>query len=249
MYGWSDKVRQDKVNFEIKGFSHIFVHDDGSYDIDHSNNEIGESIDCFQHFFNKHQIRELIEEFFDPAPTHSDGQDESADSTIDGGLSMSSQLEPDTTSNGREESSDCPDDIQDRASQIESKPTNTDDVTLQTVSSSNVSNAGALDNSQSIRGSVRTQVKYTDPNDAINPEAEEWMTNVVTKLQRALGQFNMSSAVIEKRLTPNAVHIRIEGRKDLTVAGVRKIQQELLTTHSIKSNQCSAGCWRSCCND
>ena len=234
LYGWSDKVRQDKVKFEIIGFSHIFVHDDGSYDIDHSNNEIGESIDCFQHFFNKHQIRELIEEFFDPAPTHSDGQDESADSTIDGGLSMSSQLEPDTTSNGREESSDCPDDIQDRASQIESKPTNTDDVTLQTVSSSNVSNAGALDNSQSSRGSVRTQVKYTDPNDAINPEAEEWMTNVVTKLQRALGQFNMSSAVIEKRLTPNAVHIRIEGRKDMTVAGVRKIQQELLTTHSIK---------------
>lgn len=64
-------------------------------------------------------------------------------------------------------------------------------------------------------------------------DAEQWLKDTVTALQRALRGYDMTAELIGSRLTPNAALVRFRGSDDLTLPKVEKRRQELLTSHAI----------------
>lgn len=64
-------------------------------------------------------------------------------------------------------------------------------------------------------------------------DAEKWLKDTVTALQRALRGYDMTAELIGSRLTPNAALVRFRGSDDLTLPKVEKRRQELLTSHAI----------------
>ena len=64
--------------------------------------------------------------------------------------------------------------------------------------------------------------------------ALEWLEKTVKKLQRALIGYNMVAEILGSRLTPNAALVRFKGSNDLTIHGVEKKRQELLTSHALE---------------
>lgn len=64
-------------------------------------------------------------------------------------------------------------------------------------------------------------------------DAEQWLKDTVSALQRALRGYDMTAELIGSRLTPNAALVRFRGSDDLTLPKVEKRRQELLTSHAI----------------
>jgi S-DNA-T family DNA segregation ATPase FtsK/SpoIIIE len=66
-----------------------------------------------------------------------------------------------------------------------------------------------------------------------NEEIERWVNQTVTVLRSALISYNLQAKVLEYRLTPNAVVIKLKGSDQLRVEDIEKKKSQLLTTHAL----------------
>ncbi|MEV5029607.1 FtsK/SpoIIIE domain-containing protein [Paenibacillus sp. LPE1-1-1.1] len=66
-----------------------------------------------------------------------------------------------------------------------------------------------------------------------NIEDQTWVSETVNKLRMALISYNLQAKVVEHRLTPNAIVIRLKGSDQLKVDDIEKRRSILLTTHAL----------------
>ncbi|MEB3103322.1 FtsK/SpoIIIE domain-containing protein [Ferviditalea candida] len=66
-----------------------------------------------------------------------------------------------------------------------------------------------------------------------NEEIEKWVNQTVTVLRGALISYNLQAKVLDHRLTPNAVVIKLKGSDQLRVEDIEKKKSQLLTTHAL----------------
>ena len=62
---------------------------------------------------------------------------------------------------------------------------------------------------------------------------DPWLSEIVSKLRRALSTYNLQSTVVGSRLTPNTALVRLQGSDRLTVKDVEQKRSQLLTTHGL----------------
>ncbi|WP_336784695.1 FtsK/SpoIIIE domain-containing protein [Paenibacillus sp. MMO-177] len=66
-----------------------------------------------------------------------------------------------------------------------------------------------------------------------NTEDQTWVNETVNKLRLALIGYNLQAKVIDHRLTPNAVIIKLKGSDQLKIDDIEKRRSTLLTTHAL----------------
>lgn len=66
-----------------------------------------------------------------------------------------------------------------------------------------------------------------------NEETARWVNQIVTALKAALISYNLQAKVLDYRLTPNAVVIKLKGSDQLRVEDIEKKKSQLLTTHAL----------------
>jgi DNA segregation ATPase FtsK/SpoIIIE, S-DNA-T family len=66
-----------------------------------------------------------------------------------------------------------------------------------------------------------------------NEDIARWLNQTVTVLRAALISYNLQAKVIDYRLTPNAVVIKLKGSDQLRVEDIEKKKSQLLTTHAL----------------
>jgi S-DNA-T family DNA segregation ATPase FtsK/SpoIIIE len=67
-----------------------------------------------------------------------------------------------------------------------------------------------------------------------------WLDEVALRAQSALRGYRLQAKLLGKRLTPNVALLRFEGSDLLTVKGVERVRNELLTTHGLRVARVSA---------
>ena len=67
-----------------------------------------------------------------------------------------------------------------------------------------------------------------------------WLDEVALRAQSALRGYRLQAKLLGKRLTPNVALLRFEGSDLLTVKGVERVRNELLTTHGLRVCRVSA---------
>ncbi|PPQ48329.1 DNA translocase FtsK [Paenibacillus peoriae] len=66
-----------------------------------------------------------------------------------------------------------------------------------------------------------------------NEEIGKWVDHTVTVLKAALISYNLQAKVLDHRLTPNAIVIKLKGSDQLRVEDIEKKKSQLLTTHAL----------------
>lgn len=66
-----------------------------------------------------------------------------------------------------------------------------------------------------------------------NEEIGKWVDQTVNVLKAALSSYNLQAKVLDHRLTPNAIVIKLKGSDQLRVEDIEKKKSQLLTTHAL----------------
>jgi len=66
-----------------------------------------------------------------------------------------------------------------------------------------------------------------------NEDNSRWVNQTVTVLKAALISYNLQAKVLDYRLTPNTVVIKLKGSDQLRVEDIEKKKSQLLTTHAL----------------
>jgi S-DNA-T family DNA segregation ATPase FtsK/SpoIIIE len=80
---------------------------------------------------------------------------------------------------------------------------------------------------------LATWINQTTQSQITNTETEQWLTQTVSFLKKALISYDLQAKVLGQRLTPNAALIRFQGSDKLNVKDVETRRSQLLTTHGL----------------
>ena len=232
---WAEEVSLSNIKrIGIRGFSHVFVHDDIS-EVKSDYYEWPREKNCTQEIFNKSDVLKEIKDFANDVidrdsasskgwtyPTI-DEEPVAVRKDIESGAGIYGQGEtgqaapiPVTTENGHR---DVP--------TVKELP-----ATLEP----GIPKA-AEPSSQYNQWRSPELGRWVNAGNDVGEEdahALEWLEKTVKKLQRALIGYNMVAEILGSRLTPNAALVRFKGSNDLTIHGVEKRRQELLTSHALE---------------
>ncbi len=237
---WREGIRKGTIPIELKGYSHIFVSSADAH-VDSDRYPLNNVEYCYQEVYSRDKVRELVlayvrgesilpvrEHIGDEKPWLNENMripfpsvnlfatDEFIQQIdLSDILNMSNTVVEDETgmSGPKTEPETKPD------SQSVAKTTGED------VSS----NSSSLISKRPNEASTNNH-----GSDEINTEAvENWAAEVVNTLRTALISYSLQAKVLGKRLTPNAVIVRLKGSDQLKIEDIEKKRSQLLTTHAI----------------
>ena len=250
LYRWSDEVRQDRIQIQLLGFSHVFVHDDEEYVDADAATPLKGMPHCLQNVFDRSRVAEALRRFA------SDTGASNISETCDGGDWAAALVSSGTTrqdaavimgkiEQAKEET------VSNESAGAGAAETETMQETKEVKglseaqTSSDIGDSGDIQAEQGTQTEERRHQQWPGSDLAAwisagrmsgndSDKAEEWLDNTVRSLQRALRGYDMTAELVGSRLTPNAALVRFRGSDDLTVPKVEKRRQELLTSHAIK---------------
>ncbi|WP_210093728.1 FtsK/SpoIIIE domain-containing protein [Ruegeria sp. HKCCSP346] len=247
LHRWSDEVRQDNVRIILAGFSHVFVHDDDEYV------DAGEPLPlsgmphCHQQVFDKPRVAAALRSFASGTEETLGGAKDTddvwaaalvsvdVDTTADEAVAER-MLAPEMTA-AKETPTVAPE-VKPEEAIAEHADAKTEPVqptpppATDEQPDSPPSTPVALPTDSKLPSAELLQWIGEETTES-DDEAEQWLNNTVSALQRALRGYDMTAELIGSRLTPNAALVRFRGSDDLTLPKVEKRRQELLTSHAI----------------
>ena len=90
------------------------------------------------------------------------------------------------------------------------------------------------------RPALNSWINQSTMSKEVTTEEQEWAEEITKKLRSALISYDLQAKVLNYRLTPNAIIIRLKGSDRLKVQDIEKKQSQLLTTHALNIINASA---------
>ena len=250
LYRWSDEVRQDRIQIQLLGFSHVFVHDDEEYVDAGAATPLKGMPHCLQNVFDRSRVAEALRRFASDTgvgniPETCDGGDWAAALVSSGTTRQDSAVIVGKTEQAKEETVSNDNAGADAAETETTQETREVNEPSEAQTSSDIGASGDIQAEQDTQTEKRRHHQWPGSDLAAwvsagrtsgkdSDKAEEWLDITVRSLQRALRGYDMTAELVGSRLTPNAALVRFRGSDDLTVPKVEKRRQELLTSHAIK---------------
>ncbi len=245
LHRWSDELRQDNVRIILAGFSHVFVHDDIEYVDAGEPMPLSGMSHCHQQVFDKPSVASALRSFAAGAAPAEEGDKETGDAWRAALVSVAEGAREEYAGSAAKpaEEKDRTEDKVD--TETEAAPETADTGHTEAPQESAVDSPQpaddqpgppstpdllAADSKWPSVGLLNWIGEETAQNDE---EAEKWLKDIVSALQRALRGYDMTAELIGSRLTPNAALVRFRGSDDLTLPKVERRRQELLTSHAI----------------
>jgi S-DNA-T family DNA segregation ATPase FtsK/SpoIIIE len=242
---WRDAIRDGKVDIVLQGYSHVFVHEEGSEHLESSRAEIAKVNDAWQETYNRDAVRDLLLRF------HSGGSPREIRESL-GWTSVTPEAK--TASNRVIWSVPAVGDADGASASIKPagpapKQGTTPAVVKPTVSPTAESermesydsipgqpNATAPDTGSFAWATPRLRETLQSLQSEVPSTAsgEEWLNETSKQLRSALLNYGFQAKLLEQRLTPNAALVRFQGSDRLKVADVEGRRSQLLTTHQLR---------------
>ncbi|WP_435923405.1 FtsK/SpoIIIE domain-containing protein [Paenibacillus sp. DYY-L-2] len=234
---WREGIRNGSVPIELKGYSHVFLSTTVDMQMESEQIPITNTEHCYQEIYPREMVKELVlafhrgesvinirEQIGDLRPWEAYhahlpakrvnlfGLDDETESDL-----PHDTHEAEMDSNEQGQSTD----------EVGSGSEHEDDVMEQTVEVNerlDIPWANPL-----LSAWIYNHLSAEDDNTA----ADEWVNHTVTVLKGALISYNLQAKVLDYRLTPNAVVIKLKGSDQLRVEDIEKKKSQLLTTHAL----------------
>lgn len=257
LYRWSEQVRQDKIPIQLRGFSHVFVHDDDERVDSGAPMALPGAEHCVQEVIDKRGVVEALrslasrlqetdqsvgvgEHGWSSALTSSKvgkGQSAKPGERI-GSPSEPTTPKPESSPSSKAASpprSDFPDEAFEGPADPKSELNSRGLVPREPPETKDSTDVD-IPNELLVKWPSKELAQWVSAGKMSGEEeADEknWLDKTVKALQRALRGYDMTAEYVDARLTPNAALVRFRGSDDLTVPKVEKRSQELLTSHAI----------------
>ncbi len=250
LHKWSAEVRQDNIQIQLAGFSHVFVHDNDENVDGGSATPIKGMTHCTQQVFDKASVSAAFRAFFEKSEL-SEKQPDSCDDSWSEALGSIKNvdnagdvvLENFETEEQKRPNSDLEQDRQESVATISHSGSGNstyipsgEDLPIEPTSTDSEDKPELPDKLLEMWPS-RELAEWVNRGSASEEDDEQamvWLDRTVKALQKALRGYEMTAELIGSRLTPNAALVRFRGSDDLTVPKVEKKRQELLTSHAVE---------------
>jgi S-DNA-T family DNA segregation ATPase FtsK/SpoIIIE len=243
---WRDDLRAGRLPIDLSGYSHVFVsgpHEGAGEDEQAAINKVTR---CYQEVFSRNRVRELVLAFHHRRSVTMVRERLSADRPW---LKFEAKLPakkvswlPASNDDAEEILVSAPINLdqqeqftpaEDHSTQLE-KTSAAAEPEFQVVAPD-----GEIDDTD-VSSGVLAWLSGSATSSADDAVAEVWLHETVQKLRNALISYQMQAQVCGQRLTPNTALIRLRGTDRLTVDGIERKQNQILTTHGLRIINVSA---------
>ncbi|MFC0214419.1 FtsK/SpoIIIE domain-containing protein [Paenibacillus chartarius] len=227
---WRDGIRNGSIPIELRGYSHIFLYTSSDSAAEGEQWPIQNTNHAYQEVYSRELVRELVLAYH------------RGESVINIREQIGDQRpweahHPQLPANR----------VSLTASEENVVPTDQVQVVVQDASQEHITAEveRSVDNRESIESFIDDfDVSWTSPSlsewimnhlstQTENEETAKWVNQTVTVLKAALISYNLQAKVLDYRLTPNAVVIKLKGSDQLRVEDIEKKKSQLLTTHAL----------------
>lgn len=240
-----EKLRKGYISIELKGYSHIFL----SNTLDRNNSEssrieIDKINDCYQEVFTKESVKALVIAYYNQksAVPIRENLDNSKPWETNRYKFPAPRVNFNVIHNTIETANL---DIKTVSNDVEIINHNNKELNINLLVDINddldediiLNNSNALKASYHLTDWAKPELrKWIERNSRSieeNKDDQVWVDEVLSKLRMALMSYNLQAKIINHRLTPNAIVIRLKGSDQLKVEDVEKRRSILLTTHAL----------------
>jgi S-DNA-T family DNA segregation ATPase FtsK/SpoIIIE len=227
---WRDAIRQGNIPIDLRGYSQVFLSNNGDGTIESERVPIMNVDRCYQEVFNREHVRALV-------LAYNEGKSLSNIRELLGNDKPWLVLAPSLPANrvninyqrivATSQINDkitppeqvcCPKDEEEKQ-----KPIKPQKVPLD--SGNNIVTWG--------QPALAEWIEQNIAQAAATSEEDHWLNMIANKLKNALISYNLQSKVLSQRLTPNAAIIRLKGSDRLRVEDIDRKRSQLLTTHAL----------------
>ncbi len=227
---WRRAIREGHCEFDIRGYSHIFVPTAGDHADCTDVSEVPEAPNAFQETYGRPELKKLLQAYWRNHDTRDQRRQAGADYLV-----QESEWKPPGASG-----TDMP---------VSTHPTRppppAPDTSFPEAPQSPASDSKTTSKVQpdaqpdvpdevdgwaypSIRQLLSTSFKKADQDDQ-----REWLTRLATATKSALQQIQMQAKLLESAMTPNSALLKFAGSANMTVDQVLRRRSELLTTYGL----------------
>ena len=233
---WRRAIREGRCEFDIRGYSHIFVPtvNDGADCTDVS--EVAEAPNAFQETYGRPALKQLLQAYWRNQDTRALRRQAGADYLAQetdwkrpgsGGPGMAFSTQPEYPPPSAEASPAAPEHAPVEAPASAEACSET---------ASNSPSDPEPDTSAEMNGWVYPaigQLLSTSFKKADEADQCEWLTRLATSTKSALQQIQLQAKLLNSVLTPNSALLKFAGSANMTVEQVLRRRSELLTTFGL----------------
>ena len=227
---WRRAIREGRCEFDVRGYSHIFVPtaSDGADCTEVS--EVAEATNAFQETYGRPALKQLLQAYWQNQGTRDRRREAGADYLVQ---------EPDWKRPGSGGS-----DVPFRTHPMRPPPP-APEVAPAEARASEKSDSEAVSRPQTevqpetsaeVNGWVYPgigQLLLTSSEKADEVDQHKWLTRLATATKSALQQIQLQAKLLDSALTPNSALLRFAGSANMTVDQVLRRRSELLTTFGL----------------
>ncbi|AKF92993.1 FtsK/SpoIIIE domain-containing protein [Brevibacillus laterosporus] len=242
---WRDGIRNGTIPIEIKGYSHVFVSSVDSH-VESERIKLSNVEGCYQEIYSKERVSDLVISYFKKDSLlgiRKDIGDDTPWTTVDFKfpavrIALSRDIEDNNQDAYQDISTDEPSN-----EPIENSYSTLSPIDELSNHSTNCLNSehetinGQFNENQMASWASIPLKNWIDQNatsQEANTTTATWVEQKVNTLKMALISYNLQAKVLDHRLTPNAVIVKLKGSDQLKVEDIEKKRSQLLTTHALE---------------
>jgi len=232
---WRDGIRNGTIPIQITGYSHVFM-SSADVHVESERVQLSNVEECFQEVYSRDRVRDLVLAYVKGETVLPIREQIGEDTPW---LSMKMQLPAPRV---KLIESDCTDEQTDSNGIFDTAAGDT------VIGSGNLSiDLGSPSSVPKIEDDVLNEkknsvwaipklddwIKNKNMLQEENTDTEAWVVNIVNTLKASLISYNLQAKVLDHRLTPNAVIVKLKGSDQLKIDDIEKKRSQCLTTQSI----------------
>lgn len=242
---WRDAIREGRVDIVLQGYSHVFVHEEGSERLESSRTEIAKVSEAWQETFNREAVRELLLRFHSGSSPREVREAIGWTSTSPQAKTASNRVMWSVSAGGDGASAPTTSTVAPAAAGVSTPAIVEPRVTPLTegarIETPPPGLVQAHANSAQDAGSfewatprLRETLASLESGVVQTAGGEEWLNETSKKFRSALLNYGFQAKLLDQRLTPNAALVRFQGSDRLKVSDVESRRSQLLTTHELR---------------
>ena len=227
---WRRAIREGRCEFDIRGYSHVFVPTAGDHADCTDVSEVPDAPNAFQETYGRPALRKLLQAYWQDHDTRDHRREAGADYLAQesewkppgpGGTEMPFSTHPERPPPPAPDSS-LPKSPQ--SPESDSKTASRAQPDMQPNAPANVDGW--------VYPSV-AQLLSTSFEKADEADRQQWLTRLATATKSALQQIQLQAKLLESAMTPNSALLKFAGSANMTVDQVLRRRSELLTTFGL----------------
>ena len=227
---WRRAIREGRCEFDIRGYSHIFVPTAGDHADCSDVSEIPEAPNAFQETYGRPALKKLLQAYWQNQDTRNQRREAGADylaqepdwkRPASGGPDMPFRTQP-----------ACPPPPAPEATPAEAPKSVESDSETASKSQPDVQPDAPAEVNGWVYPAIR-QLLSTAFKKADEADQREWLTRLATATKSALQQIQLQAKLLDSALTPNSALLKFAGSAKMTVDQVLRRRSELLTTFGL----------------